>query len=403
MKTYPHGMHGMIFIVLTLFAACWGCASRQVATCTSPEDNAQLHYVAGMELIEKGDYRAGRQRLERAISCNADFSPAYDGLGIATAHIAADTTDHAVKAAEMGLMKDHLKRAHAGARNNEDRLVHLIAVIRSQTALGEKAFIKTAKAAYRQADGLDVNETDLPYYQGKEAIDYYMGVAYRKAEEFREAKGRFEAALNAKKDGKWNEPADRAWKETDRIVRAMAGITVSDLGRKIAVKGAVTRAELTALLTHDFALDTFSPKNTENRPHPFPVPADVASSPIREEILGVLRWNLRGLEPSYDAASGAYLFNSARLVKRGEMALLLEDMVIRIAGDEKIASAYLGHGKSPFTDISPTSRFYNAAMNATTRGLMEGETGGAFRVDEPVSGADAVLALRSLQQKMKVH
>ena len=114
-----------------------------------------------------------------------------------------------------------------------------------------------------------------------------------------------------------------------------------------------------------------------------------------------MRWNLRGLEPSYDAASGAYLFNAARVVKRGEMALLLEDMVIRVAGDEKIASAYLGHEKSPFSDIPPTSRFYNAAMNATTRELTEGEAGGAFRVDEPISGADAVLALRSLQQTMK--
>ena len=217
-----------------------------------------------------------------------------------------------------------------------------------------------------------------------------MGQAFRKAQEFGEAKGRFEAVLNAKKEGKWNGPADRAWKETDRIVRAMAGITVSDLGRKVAVKGTVTRAELTSLL----------PRNRGNRPLS-PVPADVASSPIRDEILGVLKCNLRGLEPSYDAATGAYLFNGARIVKRGEMALLLEDMVIRISGDEKIASAYLGHEKSPFIDISPTSRYYNAAMNATTRGLMEGEAGGAFRVDEPVSGADAVLALRSLQQKMK--
>jgi tetratricopeptide (TPR) repeat protein len=391
----------MIFIVLTLFAACCGCASRQVATCTLPGDNAQLHYVAGMDLIEKGDYPAGRQRLERAIYCDADFSPAYDGLAIAAAHIAARTTDHAVKVAGMGLMENHLKRAYSGARNNGDRLAYLIAVIRCRTALGEKAFIESAEAAYRQAEVLKVDETDLPYYRGKEAIDYYMGLAYRKGQEFQEAKGRFEAVLNAKRDGKWNAPADRAWKETDRIVRAMAGITVSDLGRKIAVKGTVTRAELTTLLTHDFALDTFSPKNAGNRPHP--VPADVASSPIRGEILAVLKWNLRGLEPSYDAASGAYLFNSARVVKRGEMALLLEDMVIRITGDEKIAFAYLGHEKSPFTDISPTSRFYNAAMNATTRGLMEGETGGAFRVDEPVSGADAVLALRSLQQKMKDH
>ncbi len=398
MKTYTHAM---ILIVLTLFAACGGCASRQVARCTAPEDNPKLHYVTGMDLIEKGDFQAARQRLERTIYCNEAFSAAYDGLAIVAAHIAAETTDHAVRAAKEGLVEGYLKRAFAEARSNEDSFAYLIAVIRSQTALGGKAFIETAEAAYRQAQGLDVKGTDLPYYQGKEAIDYYMGIAYREAQEFREAKGRFEAVLNATKDGKWNGKADRAWKETDRIVRAMAGVTFSDLGKKIAVKRTVSRADLTVLLTHEFKLDTFSPKEAARFSQAPRVPVDVASSPIREEILGVLRWNLRGLEPSYDAASGAYLFNGARVVKRGEMALLLEDMVIRVAGDEKIASAYLGHEKSPFSDIPPTSRFYNAAMNATTRGLMEGEAGGAFRVDEPISGADAVLALRSLQQTMK--
>ncbi len=49
MKRYTRGMHGMIFIVLILLAACWGCAGRQVAKCTSPEDNVQVHYAAGME------------------------------------------------------------------------------------------------------------------------------------------------------------------------------------------------------------------------------------------------------------------------------------------------------------------------------------------------------------------
>ena len=71
MKTSTHGMHGTILVVLILCAACWGCASRQVATCTSPEDNAQVHYVAGMELVQKGDYPVGRQRLERAMYCSA--------------------------------------------------------------------------------------------------------------------------------------------------------------------------------------------------------------------------------------------------------------------------------------------------------------------------------------------
>ena len=107
---------------------------------------------------------------------------------------------------------------------------------------------------------------------------------------------------------------------------------------------------------------------------------------MRDEILTVLKWNLRGLEPTYDKATGAYLFGGNNAVKRGEMALLLEDVVIKMSGDEKMASAYLGHDKSPFFDIQPTSHFYNAVMNVTTRGLMEGETGGVFRVYDPVSG-----------------
>lgn len=86
MKTYTHAM---ILIVLTLFAACGGCASRQVARCTAPEDNPKLHYVTGMDLIEKGDFQAAHQRLERTIYCNEAFSAAYDGLAIVAAHIAS--------------------------------------------------------------------------------------------------------------------------------------------------------------------------------------------------------------------------------------------------------------------------------------------------------------------------
>ena len=395
--------YGLVGIVLTVLAVCWGCSAGRVARCPAPEDNPRLHYAAGMGLIEKGDFQAGRQRLERAIYCDPDFSQAYDGLAIAAANLAAGAADPAAKAAEEGLMKGYFKKAQASARNSGDRLAHVIAVIRSQTAIGGKDFLETAKAAYTQAEGLAAPEKELPYYEGKEAVDYYMGAAYRQAGEYGEAKGRFEAVLKAKKDGKWVALADRAWKQTDRIVRATAGLTVSDLGRKIAPHEAVSRAELSALLTHELDLGTLPRKVAGTGQHPLPVPVDLAGSPVRAEILTVLKWNLRGLEPSYDGASGAYLFNGAKPVKRGEMALLLEDMVIRIRGDEKIASAYLGHDKSPFVDVSPTSRFYNAVMNATTRGLMEGETGGAFRVDEPVCGADAVLAIRALRQEMKAH
>ncbi len=74
-----------------------------------------------------------------------------------------------------------------------------------------------------------------------------MGLAYLEALEFQKARDKFAEVLNAKREGKWHEKADKAWKKTDKIVRAMAGITVGDVGKKIAIKEAVTRGDLAAL------------------------------------------------------------------------------------------------------------------------------------------------------------
>ena len=132
-------------------------------------------------------------------------------------------------------------------------------------------------------------------------------------------------------------------------------------------------------------------------------PSDIANYPFKEEVITVMKWKVRGLEPKYDEASKAYLFKPMDMVTRGEMAFVLEDVLMRITGDEKIATAYLGNDKSPFPDVKPTSQFYNAIMNVTSRGIMEGELSGEFRVDSPVEGADVVLALRVLKQKLNIN
>ncbi len=393
---------GIMFVVLIMLAGGWGCSAGKVAKCTGPEDNPRLHYIKGMELIEKGDLQAASNRLERALYCQANLPPAHDGLAIIAAKEAVAAPDAAARAAIEKRMEDSLKKADSQASAAADKFAHAIAVIRTQTILARPDFIKTAKAAYNRADGANVKDAELPYYEGREAADYYMGLAYKEALDFDAAKGRFKAVLNAKTQSRWIPKADAAWMRTDRAVRAMAGVTVSDLGKRLAVKETVSRAQLTSLLTHELGPDALNLKATSGR-HPLPVPVDIAASPARDEILTVLRWNLRGLEPSYDSTTGAYLFQGAKAVKRGEMAFILEDILIKVTRDEKIASAYLGHDKSPFTDIKPTSRYYNAVMNATTRGLMEGETSGAFGVDDPVTGADAVLAVRALKQKMYGH
>jgi len=85
------------------------------------------------------------------------------------------------------------------------------------------------------------------------------------------------------------------------------------------------------------------------------------------------------------------------------MAFIMEDVLIKLSGDEKLASAYFGQEKSPFPDVRNTSPLYNAVMNMTTRGIMNGELSGEFRPNDPVDGADALLAVRVLKQRINTY
>ena len=87
---------------------------------------------------------------------------------------------------------------------------------------------------------MDVDDKDLPYYQGKEAAHYFMGIVYLEAGKFDKARETFQLVLRSKPEGKWHKPSDKMWKKTDRAVRSLRGWTVGDVGRKIAIKDEVT-------------------------------------------------------------------------------------------------------------------------------------------------------------------
>jgi hypothetical protein len=188
----------------------------------------------------------------------------------------------------------------------------------------------------------------------------------------------------------------------------MAGITVGDVGKQIAVKDSVTRADLAALLIDEMKLDKLFAgripvqSQIDKMKAEF-MPADVLNHSFREEVLTIMKWKVRGLEPKYDETTKAYLFKPTDAVSRGEMAFILEDVLMKLTGDEKLATAYFGQDKSPFPDVKPTSPFYNAVMNMTTRGIMEGELSGEFRINAPVDGAEALLAMRVLKQRMNIY
>lgn len=394
----------MVFI-LAFVSSC----EKQVAKCTEPTDNPSHHYLMGMQALEEKKIDVAQSKFERANFCDEKFSPAYDGLAIVSAYKTKQQADAAFKKVETERAMEHLKKADKLAESAEDKFDHLVATMRVHSALKTpKDWLKTAEDAFSDIRELKVEEKKLTYYQGKEAADYFMGKAYLKALEFRQARDKFADVLNAKREGKWNEKADKAHKRVDKIVRAMAGITVGDVGKQIAVKDSVTRADLAALLIVEMKLDKLFAgripvKSQIDKMKAEFTPADVLNHPFKEEVLTIMKWKVRGLEPKFDGTTKAYLFKPSDVVKRGEMALILEDVLIKLTGKEELATAFFGQDTSPFPDVRKTSPFYNAVMNMTTKGIMEGELSGEFRIDAPVDGAEALLAMRVLKQRMNIY
>lgn len=397
---------GLLLITLVVLAA--GCA-KQVARCTAPEDNPAHHYLRGMEALEAGKIELAQEKFDRALYCDEAFSAAYGGKAIVAALKAKAIADAGYRGVEVERAEEYLEKARKLAETDNDRFEYQLAVVRVAPAVKGKDWLDRAEAAYRSSLSVEkLDERRLEYYQGKEAAAYFMGLAYLEGYQFRKAEDKFRETLDTRKMGKWNEPADKAWKKTSKIVRAMGGITVGDVGRKIAVKDAVSRGDLAALLVDEMRIDKLFAgripvkSQLDSMKAEF-VPADLLSHPFRDEVNTIMKWKVRGLEPKYDQTTKAYLFKPQDKVLRGEMAFILEDVLIKLTGDEKLATAYFGQDRSPFPDVKTTSPYYNAVMNMTSRGIMEGELSGEFRFNDPVDGAEAILAIRVLQQKINIY
>lgn len=396
----------MSLLFATGVALLSGC-STVAPKCTSVEDNPAHHYQIGMKALEDGNVAVAQEKFERALYCDDTFSIAHSGLAIVAAERVKAQNDAGFKGVEVERVAEELKKAKKYADSPDQYFDYYTAIVRTDTLVKQKKWLADAEDAYNDGSKLKVDERNLTYYLGTEALPYFMGVAWLEGKEFQKARDSFSTVLNAKRDGKWHEKADKGWKRVDKIVRAMGGITLGDVGKSIAIKETVTRADLAAFIIDELKIDKVMagriPVASQSAKSAEFTPADMTNHPFREEVLTLMKWNVRGLEPKYDETSRAYLFKPNDTVTRGEMAFILEDVLVKLTGNEKLATAYFGQDTSPFPDVKATSAFYNAVMNMTTRNVMESELSGEFRVNAPVDGAETLLAIRVLKQKMNTY
>jgi hypothetical protein len=123
---------------------------------------------------------------------------------------------------------------------------------------------------------------------------------------------------------------------------------------------------------------------------------DVDSHWAKNFILDIVNLSIRGLEPYPD-----HTFKPGDLINRGEYALMVEDILIIILGDETLATKNIGT-ESRFPDVNPSYPAYNAICNAVDKNIMDAELNGAFGPEKSVSGPDALLVIRKIKELNKL-
>ena len=367
---------------MSLLAACGKEPAKPEAALDTPEH----HYLTGIRLANKEDWNGAMGAFQRAVDLDPKFAPGYAGMGLA--HGAKGDFKEAYK--QIDKAKDLQKRPS---------IVAEVMKIRVLSMERKKDWLEDAEDEYKAAMKRDPQNAEL---------HFYMGRAYRMGLEFDKSADQFKTVLDLNKD--YTGEADKEWHVVQKIQRAAPG---TKIGKQIAIIEKISRADAAALFIQELNIDRLFEKRGKTFDPSFKAPpkeefkpdqvvamepaTDIATHPLKPDIDTVIQLGVRGLEPSPD-----HKFEPAKPLLKAEYAIMLEDIMIRITGDTKLATQFFGQ-KSPYPDVRSDMYYFNAAMLLGSRGILEADkVTGEFGGGQPVSGADALLAIRMFKEALKI-
>jgi len=378
----------MFFVVIALGFFIVSCGPKAVKP-VSEMDTPEHHFYTGMKFLDQGKYADAKGEFDRAIALDPKYSKAYAGNGLVTAY-----------QGDFKAANEPMKQAWKFAKKDDEKIFVHVSRIRLYTlGKAEKDWIKDARSEFEKAIAID------PKYP---AAYYFMGIAYKTALDFNNAGQMFKQVIDINRD--YVKEADAEWNLTQKIERAMPG-TIA--GKKIAILERINRADAAALFMQELKIDvlykkrtlkTFDtafkdPEKAKAQASAAPVTAtDIANHPLKADIEGILRIGVRGLEAYPDGS-----FHPNDMVDRATYAMMLEDILIKISGDNSLATKFIG-STSPFPDLRSDLPYFNSVMVVTSRGIMEAKDllTGEFAPLGTVPGVDALLVIRKLKEELKI-
>jgi len=383
-------MKRLILIMMALVLVAAGCAKP--APPTSIMDTPEYHYKNGLKYLDKDQIDDAMKSFDRAVALDPKSPLGYIGKGLAFG-----------KKGDFKAANENMQKAKGYDKGIESRIgmirLHGLQMVKEPGKA--MTLLKDAESEFKVARDKEANSAPL---------HYYMGMAYKVALDFDRAAEMFRKVLDMNKD--FTLEANAEWAVIQKIQRAAPG---TEIGRKIALIDKIDRADVAALFDQEMNLEKlFTKRGTKTYDTSFKAPTetttafspdktvkmepatDIADNWLKASIDLILKLQVRGLEAGPD-----HKFEPTKLITKAEFALMLEDILIKVNGDEKLATKFLG-ATSPFPDVRNDHYAFNAIMTVTSRGFLEADKAtGEFRSAEPVSGADALLAIREFKNQLK--
>ena len=395
------------FIICTAVLSLISCGPK-ARIAVSQLDTPGHHTFTGLKLLDLEKYPDARREFSMAIELNKNYSKAYTGLALV--NIFTGKFDTAAENLTLGLKN---------AKTDDEKLFVNVARIRYYTSnKSEQKWLESAKNQFDEAVVIDSKHT--PAY-------YFMGLAYKEGLQFNQALEMFSKVVQLKTDHVADADAQLKFLQKIQLARP-----ATEAGKRIALVERITRADTAALFMEELKIKelfkkpevkvTETPskeavKDTDKvadttlkevrkvlaevlAPAPVKPPAnDIADHPFRKDIEGVLETGVRGLEN--DPKSN---FNPNEVLSRGEFAIMLEDILMKLTGEKDLAAKYVS-SKSLFPDVPADMPYFNAIISVTSREIMEAKNvkTGEFAPLKPLSGVEALLTIRKLKEKLKLN
>lgn len=357
------------------------CAVLFLLSCAEVErkplsylDTAEHHTYTGIKLINQGKYRDAEREFGLAIQLNPKFSRAYGGNGLVQAY-----------KGEFDAAFDLMKKADKYATKKEEKIYAHVCKIRLLTMRKEKQnWLQMAYEQFEDAIKLDPKAS---------AAYYFMGIAYKYGLEYKKAGSAFAKVLDL--NDEYLEEANNEWRLIQKIQRLIPATTT---GKRIALVESLTRADTAALFIEELKIDEFFERQSpETFDRSKETAIDIKDHVFRGYIEDILKIGIRGLEVYPDKA-----FHPNDLITRAVFAMIVEDIIIKITGNENLDRKFTG-AVSPFPDLKNDHPSFNAVMVVTTRGIMQSRdlTTGEFSPLGAISGVEALSIIRKLQDELR--